>query len=708
MKLNKKDILSFMKENPYPISIRALGHRLGIRSDQRDQLRKMVRELYKKGMILRIRGNRYGLSQKMDLVVGRIRVHPNGFAFVITEEEGKDIYINARSAREAFDGDKVAVRVDKIGVKRSLEGRIVRVLERAHKRLVGRFESRGRWAVVVPENPRISQEIFIEAKQTKRARNSQVVEVEIISYPSRDCNPVGKVTKVIGESDDPSIDVEIVIRNYELPVEFPEDVLREAANCPDRVHKGDFRGREDLRDLKTVTIDGETARDFDDAVSVGKNADGSWQLGVHIADVSHYVRSGSGLDSEAQMRGTSVYFPNRVLPMLPPELSNGICSLNPGVDRLAVTVFINFDRTGKITSHRIHNSVIRSDHRMTYMEVKKIVSDKDPTLSTRYADFVDEFNNMLKLSLLLKGRRMDEGGIDFDIPEPEVLLDKEGNPVKILKRERNCAHKIIEEFMLVANKVVATRMSECQMPFIYRVHETPDEDEMSDFFNFIQCMGHSIPNAAHIKSKDLADILHQFLGSPQEPVVEMLLLRSMKLARYSTVNQGHFGLGFSHYTHFTSPIRRYPDLVVHRLLKEIIKGKKLSRQKEEAYQEHLPEVAEHSSVRERIAEQAERDVVALKKARFMQSRIGEEFTGTICGITGFGFFVELDDCFVEGLVHVSSLRDDYYHLMEDRYALVGERTGRKFVLGDRVQVLVDKVDLFRRWIDFALTRIIRE
>jgi ribonuclease R len=703
MKLDKKNILSFMKENPYPVAVRTLGHRLGISPDQRAQLRKMVRELYKKGVILRIRGNRYGLSQKMDMVVGRIRVHPNGFAFVIPDEGGKDVYVNARSAREALDGDKVAVRVEKMGIKRSLEGRIVRVLARAHKRLVGRFESRGRWAVVVPENPRISQEIFIESKYAKAAKTDQVVEVEIISYPSRDCNAVGKVVDVIGESGDPGIDVEVAIRNYELPVEFCEDTLEEAAGCPDRVLENDLRGRKDLRDIKTVTIDGETARDFDDAVSVERNIDGSWRLGVHIADVSHYVQSGSALDREAQMRGTSVYFPERVLAMLPPRLSNGICSLNPEVDRLAVSVFIDFDKTGNITGHRIYDSVICSDRRMTYKEVKRILLDKDEPLSTRYADFVGQLRLMLGLSLLLRKRRLEVGGIDFDIPEPEIVLDEGGDPLQVVRRERNCAHQIIEEFMLAANKVVAARMTEYKIPFIYRIHENPDEDGMSDFFNFIQCMGHPVPDAAGLKSKDLADILHQFRNTPQEAVVEMLLLRSMKLARYSTVNQGHFGLGFSHYTHFTSPIRRYPDLMVHRLLKEMIKNKKLPPEQEEVYQERLPEIAGHCSVRERVAEEAERDVIALKKARFMQKWAGEEFTGTISGVTGFGFFVELDDCFVEGLVHVSGLRDDYYHLQEDQYALIGERTGRRFALGDRVRVRVDNVDIYRRRIDFVLT-----
>lgn len=692
-----------MKENPYPVSVRVLGQRLGVGPDQRAQLSNLVRELYRKGTVLKIRGNRYGLSQKMDLTVGRIRFNPNGFAFVTPEGTGKDIYINARAAREAFDGDKVAVRVDKMGIKRSLEGRVVRVLERAHKKLVGRLESRGRWAVVIPENPRICQEIFIERKQTFKARDGQIVEVEILSYPSRDLNAVGKVVEVIGESDDPGIDVDIVIKNYGLPVEFPSAVQKEAAKTPDRVRESDLLGRKDLRDVKTVTIDGETARDFDDAVSIEKNRDGSWRLGVHIADVSHYVIPGSVLDEEAYQRGTSVYFLDRVLPMLPPNLSNEICSLKPGVDRLAVTVFIDFDEMGHVTGHQIYNSVIRSDHRMTYKQIKEILLDKDPELLARYAGFVGDFRKMLGLSLILRKRRLEVGGIDFDIPEPEIVLDKDGSTTEIIRRERNCAHQIIEEFMLAANKIVASRMTEHKNPFIYRVHESPDEDGMMNFFDFIRCRECPVPDVGSIRSRDLAGILHQFRGTPQEAVVEILLLRSMKLARYSTANQGHFGLGFDHYTHFTSPIRRYPDLVVHRLLKEIVKLKKLSREQKEAYQEYLPEVAEHSSVRERIAEEAERDVAALKKARFMQSKLGEKFTGTISSITGFGFFVELDESFVDGLVHISSLKDDYYHLLDDQYALVGERTGRKFSLGDRVEVRVDRVDLFRRWIDFSLT-----
>lgn len=704
VKLNKKNILSFMKENPYPVSVRVLGHRLGIREGQRRELKEMVRDLYLKGVILRVRGNRYGLTKKTDLVVGRIQAHSNGFAFVIPEEGGSDIYVNARSAGEVFDGDKVAVQVEKMGVKRSLEGRIVRVLERAHKHLVGVFQSRGPITVVVPENPRIFQDIFVEHGQTKKAKDGQVVEVEILTYPTQYCNPVGKVVEIIGESNDPAIDIEIVIKNHELPVEFPSDVLKEAANCFDHVQDSEICGRKDLRSLKTVTIDGETARDFDDAISVDRNKTGSWRLGVHIADVSHYVRPGGALDREAYLRGTSVYFPSRAIPMLPPELSNGICSLNPGVDRLAVTVFIDFDKTGKITGHKIHNSVIHSDYRMTYKEVKKIVVDKDPDLSARYADFVCEFQNMLDLSLLLRKRRLKEGGIDFDIPEAEIAIDEKGQTLEIFKRERNCAHQMIEEFMLAANKVVATRMAGDKNPFVYRIHEKPEEDNFADLFDFIQYMGHPVPDINGLDSIDLAGILHQFRGTPHESVLEMLLLRSMKLARYSTDNHGHFGLGFSHYTHFTSPIRRYPDLVVHRLVKEMIKsGREYSQEEKEACLEELQEIAEHSSTRERIAERAERDAVGLKKARFMQDRIGEELNGTISGVTGFGFFVELDDFFVDGLVRLSSLHDDYYHLIENQYVLVGERTGRRFSLGDRVRVRVENVDLFRRWIDFVLT-----
>jgi ribonuclease R len=698
MKLNKKDILSFLKANPYPVSVKTMGHRMGISADKRRDLRKMVRELHQKGTIIRIRGNRYGMTEKMDMVTGRIRVHPNGYAFVIRESGGDDVYVNARSAREAFDGDKVVVRVEKMGIKRTLEGRIVRVVERAHKRLVGRFERRGSWSVAVPENPRISQEIFIEPGSTKRARDGQIVAVEIVSYPTRDFNAVGKVVEIIGKSDDPAIDVEIVIKNYELPVEFPEDVMEEAERCPDRVREKDIEGRVDLRGQKTVTIDGKTARDFDDAVSVEKTVSG-WRLGVHIADVSHYVPQGGALDKEAYLRGTSVYFPDRALPMLPEKLSNGICSLNPAVDRLAVTAFIDFDKTGEITGHEFCNSVIRSDHRMTYEDVKKILIDKDPELSSRYADFVGNFRKMLGLSLILRKRRFEEGGIDFDIPEPEIMLDNEGNTSNILRRKRNCAHQLIEEFMLAANKVVATKMAEHKFPFVYRVHEKPDEEAMNEFLNFVGRLGCKVSGG--IRSNDLSDILHGFCGTPQEAVVEMLLLRSMKLACYSTHNQGHFGLGFSHYTHFTSPIRRYPDLVVHRLLKRMIKNKKLSSEEKDIYGEILPEVAEHSSIRERIAEEAERDAVSLKKARYMQNRIGEEFSGTISGVTGFGLFVKLDDIFVEGLVHISNLRDDYYHLIEDQYVLKGERTGRRFAIGDRLSVRVEKVDLFLRRIDFT-------
>lgn len=696
-----------------PMQFRELMRQLRLRPEDRRLLKRVLADLVIKGEVIKTRGNRFGLPEKMDLEIGRFEAHPQGYGFVIPERKGRpDIYISARSRLDAMHGDRVAVRVTpppsrKKAVRMKREGVIVRILERSHTRIVGTYEVPeqrvGSYGFVVSSDPKITQDLIIPDEHKGAARPGDIVTAEIITYPLRGRQPEGRIIKVIGRPGDPGIESDMVIEEYELPVEFSEASLIEASGIPQEVTPAMMRGRRDLRDLPTVTIDGEKARDFDDAISIEKTKQG-YRLFVHIADVSAYVKEGSYLDQEAYQRATSVYFPDRVLPMLPPEISNGICSLNPGVDRLAMTVEMLIDKTGDVQKYEIYNSVIRSNERMTYTAVREILVDKDQRQRKRYEAYLPMFEHMDELMEILRAKRTKRGSLDFDLPEPEVVLDMQGRMTDIIRAERNRAHQIIEEFMILANETVASHIEKTKAPFIYRVHEEPDEDKLLDLADFLSSIGISIPVQKKIRPVTLQKALAKAKGTPHEALVNTVLLRTMKQARYSAENIGHFGLASESYTHFTSPIRRYPDLMVHRILKAWIKGRLDDPAFRERLEESLPEAAEHCSRRERTSMDAERDVIQMLKLEFMRDKVGETYDGIITGVVAFGFFVQLTDFFVEGLVHVSTLADDYYHFVENRHSLIGERRKRVFRIGDKVRVRVDRVDRERKRIDFSLSK----
>lgn len=699
--ITRDELLKRLKEGSYcPLHLREMLLAFRIPKEERHAFKRLIKELLRDGEIIKTRKNQYGLSEKMSLVVGKLQCHRDGYGFVIPEKAGEaDIFIPSRNLSGAMHGDRVIARIEHFreGIKR--EGRVIRVLERAHKRIVGKYEESKNFRYVVPNDPRIGQDIYIGPRERKEATRGDIVVAEILSYPSPTRGPEGKIVKILGRPDDSGITTDIIIEEYELPQSFPSKVLEESKMVSQKISKTMLRNRKDLRDLNTVTIDGEKAMDFDDAVSVKRLSGGSILLWVHIADVSYYVPWDSLLDEEARIRGTSTYFPDRVIPMLPEELSNGICSLKPHKDRLAVTVEMEFDREGNRVRTDFYDCVINSTERMTYTSVKKILVDQDPEECKRYSYLIDDFRIMEELALRLRDRRMHRGSLDFDLPEPEIILDLRGEIKDILIAERNIAHRIIEEFMIAANEAVASYISDLQIPFIYRIHEEPDRDKVEEFLDFLKGFGYLIKKKIH--SRVLQRILEEVKDKPEERLINNVMLRSMKQARYSAENLSHFGLASRCYTHFTSPIRRYPDLIVHRILKEARNG--LLPSKRKCYLEGiLNEIAIHSSERERIADEAEREAVDSLKVRFMKDKVGEEYKGVTTGVASYGIFVQLKDMFVEGLVHISALRDDYYSFNERSHLLTGKRTKRTYRLGDEVKVRVDRVDLERRQIDLSL------
>jgi ribonuclease R len=556
---------------------------------------------------------------------------------------------------------------------------------------------------VVPDNKRISFDIFIPGSQINDAKNNQKVVAQITEWPQQNRNPEGKITEILGYQDEKGVDIEAIIRQLELPGDFPGRVKNELARIPETIPQEEINKRADLRDLPMVTIDGEDAKDFDDAVSIEKLSDNMLRLGVHIADVTHYVKEDSNLDEEALHRGTSIYLVDRVIPMLPQKLSNNLCSLRPNEDRLAMTVFMDIQLNPlSLESYEIKPSVINSNHRMTYNEVTGILVHENTELRELYEDFVDQLELMNKLRDKLRSRRFNEGSIDFERTEVKVILDDNGKPIDIKEERHGVAEQLIEEFMILANKVVAEDMYWRDVPFIYRIHEPPDHERLKEFNEFIHNFGYHIKGIeSEVHSSALQDVLNQVEGEPEERLINTVLLRSMKKAIYSRHNIGHYGLGLDYYTHFTSPIRRYPDLMIHRIIKEVVKKGKLGNKRVDELEESIPSIADHSSLQERRAMEAERDSKDLKKIEYMQDKVGEEFKGLISGITSFGFFVELENT-VEGLVHVEDLKDDYYHIRQDIHALVGERTNKRYRLGDEVDVKLIRVDPEEREIDFIL------
>lgn len=639
------------------------------------------------------------------LIEGIFEANERGFGFVIPDDENEpDVFVAPADIKGAWHGDRVLVRVISKGdEKRGPEGIITKIIERSHKKIIGKFEKSKNFAFVIPNNKKITQDIFIPKSCFNGARNNEIVAVEIDKWPEGRRAAEGKVVQRLGKVGKPGVDILTIMCDYDITEDFPKEVLDEVEKIPDEVNKKDYKNRRDLRDVRMVTIDGEDAKDLDDAVSIEKLDNGMYLLGVHIADVSHYVKEGSSLDKEAYERGTSVYLVDRVIPMLPRKLSNGLCSLNMGEDRLAFSVMMKIDTTGKIIDSEIFKSVINVNERMNYSDVTSILEKKDKKLIERYKEFVPDFKLMEKLSNILRKRRTKRGSIDFEIPEAKVILDKEGKPVDVKKYELTISNNIIEDFMLAANETVAERFFWLEAPFMYRVHDLPDTEKLEEFSRFIYNYGYKIKGLTQLQPMAFQSLLEDIKGKPEERIISTLMLRSMQQARYSPTNTGHFGLAAQYYCHFTSPIRRYPDLFIHRVMSELIENeyKFKSDKRAKKLKKISVEGSKHSSEKEREAQLAERDSVDLKKAEYMREYLGETFTGVISSVTSFGFFVELDNT-IEGLVRVENIEDDYYVYNEKQYSLVGERKKKVYKLGDTVEVVVARVDVETRKIDFAV------
>lgn len=704
----KQALLSFMREQAYkPMDIQELAQVFDINKEEYKDFKKTLKAMEKEGIILRTKADKFGLPEKMGLVTGKLQVHQKGFGFVIPEDESKDIFIPSSFINGAMNGDKVIAKVVKEDVNgKKREGEIIRILERANKTIIGVYENSKNFGFVVPEDKRIQYDIFVSKTEKGGAKTDDVVIVEITEWPEARRNPEGRIIEVLGKKGDKGIDILTIIKKHGLPEEFPEKVESFAENISEEIPNNEYIRRKDLRNVRMVTIDGEDAKDLDDAVSIEKLPNGNYKLGVHIADVSHYVREKNPLDKEALNRGTSVYLIDRVIPMLPKKLSNGICSLNPKVDRLALTCFMVIDKSGKVLEHEVVESIIKTSERMTYTDVTKILRDKDEELIKRYEYLYEDFKAMEELCDILHKKRMSRGAIDFNFEECKIILDKMGKPIDIKPYERAIANRIIEEFMLVCNETIAEYMYWANMPFVYRIHENPDEEKLAHFSEFIYNLGYTFKWTNDIHPRMLQDILEKVEGKKEETVVSTLLLRSMMQAKYSPECVGHFGLAARYYCHFTSPIRRYPDLIIHRIIKEFINGQ-IDDERNKKLVKAVEYASKQSSEMERLAEDAEREVDDLKKAEYMKERIGEEFEGIISSVTNFGFFVELPNT-IEGLVHISNLDDDYYVYDERHLTLMGERTKKIYRLGESIRIKVARVEIDTHDIYFDIVEELNE
>ncbi|MGN1385870.1 MAG: ribonuclease R [Bacillus sp. (in: firmicutes)] len=698
-------LLQFMKEESYkPMTVQELEEVLEIKesADFKNFVKALV-QMEEQSLVIRTRNNRYGLPEKMNLVRGKLTAHAKGFAFVTPEEPGMDdIFIPPHETKNAMHGDLVLVRVSSVSSGSRREGAVEKIIERGLNEIVGTYSKSNHFGFVIPDDKKIANDIFIPNNASMGAVDGHKVVVKITAYPEGRVSAEGEVIQILGHKNDPGVDILSIIHSNGLPLEFPQDVLEQAQQTPETIAESDMENRRDLRDQVIVTIDGADAKDLDDAVTVTELENGNYKLGVHIADVSHYVTEGSPIDREAFDRGTSVYLVDRVIPMIPHRLSNGICSLNPKVDRLTLSCDMEIDAEGHVVKHEIFQSVIKTTERMTYSDVNKILVDQDEELRERYEPLVPMFERMEKLASILREKRMKRGAIDFDFKESKVLVDEEGHPTDVVLRERSVAEKLIEEFMLVANETVAEHFHWMDVPFIYRIHEDPKEEKLQRFFEFITNFGLVVKGKANaIHPRALQEIIEAVEGKPEEMVVSTVMLRSMQQAKYHEDSLGHFGLSTEFYTHFTSPIRRYPDLIVHRLIRTYLIEGDLRPETREKWNILLPEIAEHTSKRERRAVDAERETDDLKKTEFMLDKVGEEYDGIISSVTNFGMFVELENT-IEGLVHVSAMNDDYYRFEERHLAMVGERTAKVFRIGDEVRVKVINVDKDERAIDFEI------
>lgn len=699
----KNRIISFMREDAYkPLKYEELKEAMEIDESDLSVFETALTELEQHGDILQTKKKKFGITEKMNLVPGRIQGNKKGFGFLIPDNKDiKDMFIPASNLNGAMNNDRVIVRLTagELNAKKS-EGEVIRILERANERIVGLFEASPNFGFVIPDDPRIYQDIFISKGDFNEAKTGHKVVVEITVWPESRRNPEGRIIEILGHQDEAGTDILSIIRSHNLPEEFPEEVEKQANKIPETVHEEELERRRDLRNRVIVTIDGDDAKDLDDAVDVEKLSNGNYRLGVHIADVSHYVFEKTALDTEALRRGTSVYLVDRVVPMLPKRLSNGICSLNPQIERLTLSCDMEIDSKGKVVKYEIFESVIKTKERMTYKNVNKILTDKDTEVIERYKELVPNFELMHELMQILNKRRYNRGSIEFEFEETKIILDEKGRPIEIRPYERGISEQIIEEFMLVCNETIAEDMFWKEIPFVYRVHEDPNPEKIEAFNEFIFNFGYHLKGIAEIHPKTLQQLNDKIKGTREERIISTLMLRSLKKARYTSANLGHFGLAARYYCHFTSPIRRYPDLMIHRIIKEYLHGKLAGSRLSELHGK-IEQIADHCSLRERAAEEAERDVEDLKKAEYMKERIGEEYEGIVSSVTSFGMFVELENT-IEGMIRISNIDDDYYTFDDKHHILLGERSKRTFRIGDTLKIRVDKVDIANKTIDFVL------
>ena len=706
--VTKEEIITYMEQQAVrPLSEAELAEQLGVDTvEDLVRLKKLLQEMENDGTLVLSRKKRYGRPEQFNLLLGKISRHPKGFGFLVQEKsDAEDIFIPASELNGAMNGDRVIVRIKREATEKSrAEGEVIRILQRSVQRVVGTFESSRHFGFVVPDDKRFGSDIFISKDDFNGAKTNMKVLVEITQWPQKNRSAEGKIVQLIGKKDAPGVDILSIIMEHDLPQNFPADVLMYTESLPVEISLDERARRKDLRDLLMITIDGEDAKDLDDAVSVQMLDNGNYLLGVHIADVGHYVTEDSVLDQEALERATSIYLVDRVIPMLPQKLSNGICSLNAGEDRLALTCMMEINSQGIVVSHDIFESVIHVNYRMTYRDVTRILQ-QDSVLEQQYAEIVPMLQHMWKLQQVLSNKRNARGAIEFYAPESKVILDKKGHPVRIEWREQGVADKIIEEFMLCANETVAEHFFWMEVPFLYRVHEEPKTEDVSDVNKFLQNFGYNIKGANNsVHSKAYQKIVEAVAGKPEEMLVNTVMLRSMQHARYDTEALGHFGLAAQYYSHFTSPIRRYPDLAIHRVIKELLHNdNRLDERRQVQLQHKMAHYAEHSSMREKIAEEAERESVEIKKTEYMKPYVGETFKARISGVTNFGLFVQLDNS-IEGLVHISTLIDDFYQFRPESYSLLGEHTRTVYQLGQEVKVRLTRVSVEDCQIDFEVIK----
>ena len=696
----KKTIYGLLCDDLYvPMRTKEIAMLLDIPKTRREELQEVLDALVDEGLAEVSKKGKYQKAKKVFLQ-GKFTSHAKGFGFVTVEGEDEDYYIPEKYVENAFHGDEVRIELLPNSKGKRKEAKIVEVLSHDISTVVGTYEKGKNFGFVISDNARITQDIFIPQGKDMRAVTGHKVVCQITSYGKENKSPEGVITEILGHENDPGVDIMSIVRGFDLPTEFPEKVLNQAVRVANEVSEADMAGRLDLRDVQMVTIDGEDAKDLDDAISICKKGE-VYELGVHIADVSNYVQERSALDQEALKRGTSVYLVDRVIPMLPHTLSNGICSLNAGENRLALSCIMTIDGKGNVVDHTIAETVVNIDRRMSYTSVKKILEDKDPQEIAEYKELVPMFELMRELSDILRKKRMKRGSIDFDFPETKIILDEAGRPVEIKTYDRNVATKIIEDFMLIANETVAEHFYWQQTPFLYRTHGVPDGEKIRKLATFIGNFGYTIKGGTdEVHPKELQKLLGKIQGTPEEDFISRLTLRSMQQAKYTVDCTGHFGLAADYYCHFTSPIRRYPDLQIHRIIKENLRGR-FDEKRREHYESLLPVVATETSRLERRADEVEREVDKLKKVQYMTAHIGEVFEGIVSSVTGWGLYVELPNT-IEGLVHISTIEGDYYHFVEETYELIGERTNRHYKLGQSVKVMVEACDTMARTIDFSL------